>query len=66
MRLSVTSSLAENIVAQALEGLSAARDQLVRELHTNTPDQTIAWQGLPQCLLGSCTPGVFLGSCSTG
>ncbi|XP_039078353.1 capping protein, Arp2/3 and myosin-I linker protein 2 isoform X2 [Hyaena hyaena] len=31
MRLSVTGTLAESIVAQALEGLNAARDRLVRE-----------------------------------
>lgn len=30
MRLSITGTLAESIVAQALEGLHAARDRLVR------------------------------------
>ncbi|XP_066098619.1 capping protein, Arp2/3 and myosin-I linker protein 2 isoform X2 [Saccopteryx bilineata] len=36
MRLSVTGSLAENIVVQALAGLSAARDQLVESLAQQT------------------------------
>ncbi|KAM7059063.1 capping protein, Arp2/3 and myosin-I linker protein 2 isoform 3-T3 [Molossus nigricans] len=38
MRLSVTGSLAESIVAQALEGLSAAQDRLVESLAQQTTE----------------------------
>lgn len=37
MRLSVTGTLAESIVAQALEGLNAARDRLVRDNRAHAP-----------------------------
>lgn len=52
MRLSVTGSLAESIVAQALAGLSAAQDRLVRgnyicaHKHTfthRTQTHTVTW-----------------------
>ncbi|CAK6436694.1 unnamed protein product [Pipistrellus nathusii] len=49
MRLSVTGSLAESIVAQALEGLSAAQDRLVESLAQQTtvamPSATLALEG---------------------
>uniref|UniRef100_A0A452V117 Capping protein, Arp2/3 and myosin-I linker protein 2 n=1 Tax=Ursus maritimus TaxID=29073 RepID=A0A452V117_URSMA len=70
MRLSVTGTLAESIVAQALEGLNAARDRLVREncahacmcvcahAHTNS-DLAIALQGFYNVFWDHVAQGYF-------